>query len=104
MLSLTWDDIDFAKRQLKITPKDDWTPKDFEAREIELHPALEEYLANWKKLCDGHPKVVRWDRPKNQLSMAFTALRKKAGLANGSLHSLRHYADFRIMPSRIALL
>lgn len=90
MLSLTWEDIDFDKRQVKITPKAWWTPKDFEAREIELHPALEEYLANWKRLCNGSQKVLPWDRPKNQLSMGFTALRKKAGLANGSMHSLRH--------------
>ena len=91
MLSLTWGDIDFERHQLRITPKEDWAPKDRESREIELHPTLEEYLGTWKKLAQGgSKKVVRWDRRSNQLSMEFTKLLKRSGVAKGSLHSLRH--------------
>ncbi|MBI3551582.1 MAG: site-specific integrase [Elusimicrobia bacterium] len=90
MLALEWADIDFERHQVRITPKADWRPKDYDAREIETHPVLEEYLANWKKLAQPNGKVVPWDRQSNHLSMGFTALRKKAGLDKGSLHSLRH--------------
>ena len=64
---------------------------------------LEDLRSYWRKY-----RPVKWlfpsQKPKNHLSTvsvhkAFT-LAKKAGINKGpGIHTLRHYAEFRIMPS-----
>lgn len=90
MLSLEWEDVDFDNHQIKITPRNGWRPKDYEAREVEMNPTLEEYLKNWKQLANGDKKVIIWDQASNKLSLGFSRLLRNSGVGKGSLHSLRH--------------
>lgn len=90
MLNLDWADMDFDKHQLRITPKDDWHPKDYEAREIDLHPTLEAHLKAWRAVCQTHTRVLPWERRTNQMSNMFKNFLKRSGINKGSLHTLRH--------------
>lgn len=90
MLNLGWQDVDFARQELRITPKEGWNPKDGEAREIDLHPTLAEHLKAWKAVSSQHERVVPWDRKTHQFSMMFSAFLRRCGIEKGSLHSLRH--------------
>jgi integrase len=93
MLALQWDHIDFAQHQIKITPTEDWHPKDYEAREVPLHPSLANYLQIWKQLSavkELTAKILPWDQPSNYFSLRFKRLLKRAEIDRGSLHSLRH--------------
>ncbi len=93
MLALEWPHMDFDRHQIKITPTEEWHPKDYEAREIPLHPVLENYLKVWRQLCNGsngHRRILPWDQPHNYFSIKFSKLLKKSGVHRGSLHSLRH--------------
>lgn len=90
ILNLRWTEIDFKRNVLKVTPNDEWQPKDREAREIPLHSDLAECLKAWQKASPGQINVVPWNHKPNILSVNFSRLRKRAGIANGSLHTLRH--------------
>jgi integrase len=90
MLSLEWQDFDFERHIMRVTPKINWHPKDYEAREIPLHTTLEEYLKVWKKLSQNSSKVVPWNQPSPYLTLYFSKLLKRTGINKGSLHSLRH--------------
>lgn len=90
MLSLGWDHVDFSRHQLKIYPTEEWTPKDYEAREIQMHPKLEDFLSTWKKLGAANGKVVPWTQPPHFLSITFTRFLTRLDINKGSLHSLRH--------------
>ncbi|MBI4369730.1 MAG: site-specific integrase [Elusimicrobia bacterium] len=90
MLHLEWQDVDFEKEQLRITPRNGWNPKDGEPREIDLHPSLADHLKAWKPLCQDHGRVVPWDRKTHQFSMMFSSHLRRCGIAKGSLHTLRH--------------
>ncbi|OIO04655.1 MAG: hypothetical protein AUJ52_14825 [Elusimicrobia bacterium CG1_02_63_36] len=90
MLALQWRDVDFGSRQLRITPKEGWTPKDYEAREIELHPALEEVLRELKNGAAETDRVLLPSLAPGHLSKAFTRFLEKSGVAKGGLHALRH--------------
>ena len=90
MLHLEWQDIDFERQELRVAPKEDWTPKDRESREIDPHPTLAEHLKAWKAVSAQHKSVLPWDRRTHQFSMMFSAFLRRCGIARGSLHSLRH--------------
>lgn len=90
MLHLEWQDVDFERQELRIAPKEDWHPKDCEAREIDLHPALGTHLRAWKAVSSQQARVVPWDRRNHQFSMMFSSFLRRCGIAKGSLHSLRH--------------
>ncbi|OGR48603.1 MAG: hypothetical protein A2X37_07075 [Elusimicrobia bacterium GWA2_66_18] len=90
MIHLEWQDVDFERQELRVTPKEDWTPKDRESREIDLHPTLAAHLKAWKTVSAQHKNVVPWDRRTHQFSMMFSAFLRRSGIERGSLHSLRH--------------
>ncbi|MCG3204915.1 MAG: Tyrosine recombinase XerC [Elusimicrobia bacterium] len=90
IVNLKWADIDFKQRFLKVSPNDEWHPKDREARQVPMHRELEECLRGWQKASAGQENVVPWNMKYCILSMNFTRLRKRSGLDKGTLHSLRH--------------
>jgi|GEM_PF-1016124 len=90
ILNLRWEDIDFQKNFLKVTPNEEWHPKDREARIIPINTTLKGCLKAWQKASPGQEKVVPWNHKPNILSGNFTRLRKRAGVPRGSLHTLRH--------------
>lgn len=91
MQNLMWADIDFDKGILSITPKKDWTPKDYECRDI---PLAEDLKAHLQKLPRRGPYVL-YDVYGDRLSVdsITTYFRdkivKKCGLS-GNVHKLRH--------------
>ncbi|MBI4063501.1 MAG: site-specific integrase [Elusimicrobia bacterium] len=110
MLALEWRDIDWERRILRVTPKPHWHPKDYDARDIPLHPTLEEYLKNWLAVSGKRAKVIPWSAPSCQMSSRFNFfLRKRCAIMQGSMHSLRHsFASYLAMadvsPYKIARL
>ncbi len=90
MLNLDWADVDFERHQLRISPKEDWSPKDAEPREIYLHLTLEEHLKVWCAVSQPHVRVLPWERRTNQMSNMFKNFLKRCGITKGSLHTLRH--------------
>lgn len=91
MQNLMWTDIDFKKGVLSITPKKDWTPKDYECRDIPMSKDLKVHL---QKLPKRGPYVL-YDVYGDRLSIdsITTYFRdkivKKCGL-EGNVHKLRH--------------
>jgi len=53
LLYLEWDDIDFSRNLIKIQGKDIWSPKDYECRDIPIHPCLKETLLQQKQTANG---------------------------------------------------
>jgi integrase/recombinase XerD len=58
---LTWEDLEFEKKVLRVTakPEERFTPKTWEEREIEMSDELVESLK-------GHPRASRWVFPTNR--------------------------------------
>lgn len=89
--NLMWKDIDFQKGILSVTPKKDWTPKDYECRDIPLSEDVEKHLQH---LPHKGPYVI-YDRYGARLSLdSYTTyfrdkIVKKCGL-EGNVHKLRH--------------
>lgn len=90
MHNLMWEDVDFARGILSITPKKDWHPKDYECRDIPMPPDLIKHLQNLPK---RGPYVV-YDKYGGRMSVdSYTAyygrIVKQCGLT-GNVHKLRH--------------
>lgn len=88
--NLTWADVDFRRGILSVTPKKDWTPKDYECRDIPMPDDLKAHLQHLPK---RGPYVI-YDRYGERLSLgSYTAYYgrevKKCGLS-GNCHTLRH--------------
>jgi integrase len=86
---LSWDDVDFARERIHVSPKADWTPKDHERRWVPMPTDVRTHLktlqrqGEWVLMEDGK-------RPSLEgLSVYFKRLVRKAGL-KGSIHILRH--------------
>ncbi|MFH2203385.1 MAG: site-specific integrase, partial [Elusimicrobiota bacterium] len=90
LLSLRWEDVDFVSGMLKVVPRDGWSPKDREPREIPMCKALRKHLKAWRAACGRGEKVLPWDKPFGAFSSAFTRILRNAGIKRGSLHALRH--------------
>lgn len=89
MLQLRWSNVDWERKTLILG--DGWKTKTGRIRVLPLHPQLEEALKSWMAVCGPSERVVQWDRASHQLSGMFTHfLRKRCGIARGSLHALRH--------------
>lgn len=91
MQNLMWKDIDFKKGVLSITPKPDWSPKDFECRDIPLSADLKEYLSK----VPHYGNYVLYDTYGYRFSIdsLTTYFRekvvRKSGI-EGNVHKLRH--------------
>jgi integrase len=86
--NLVWDDVDFTAGIIRITPKKDWQPKTWEARDIEVPDKL---LAILKELprrgklvfanSKGHKYTHSWDD--------CIAIAKKANVRDAHPHKFR---------------
>lgn len=88
--NLTWDDIDFRRDILSVTPKKDWNPKDYECRDIPLAADLRAHLQHLPK----RGQYVIYDKYGDRMGIgSYTAYYKRivnACSLRGSLHTLRH--------------
>lgn len=102
LINLTWNDIDFRRRKIKIQSKTLWHPKTGE-REIPINKSMEELLINLQKgkkktqfvfLLRNKSKI-----PDNYLRKKLIALTEKCGFPDVTkIHSLRHtFASHLIM-------
>ena len=86
---LTWDDVDFERKRIHISPKPEWTPKDNERRWVPMPSDLEAHLKSLKHEGD-HVFIENGWRPSlNSMSVLFKRIIRKAKL-KGSPHTLRH--------------
>jgi integrase len=114
-MNLTWDDIDFEKNQLRVSPKEKsewiqaWQPKDHEFRLIPLPEQVMTLLATWQSLAPEKCPYVfldegRWEfyRQKvsvdqwragqdlmNNLLRRFRTICRRAGVALYTIHDFR---------------
>lgn len=90
---LRWDWIDFEKKTLTVKADDHWIPKDYESREIPLHPELMKIL---KRLRAGNgDRYIFWNGGHARTFAAriyqkFRKYCKKAGVGPYRVHDLRH--------------
>lgn len=90
MYMLTWEDVDFSRSRIHITPKDGWEPKDYEQRFIGMPRDLREHLLRLTKSVNPGRWVLGRDRPSLGVISAYMAkLTRKAGL-KGAIQILRH--------------
>jgi integrase len=92
---LTWDDVDFTNRVIKIQAKPGWKPKTGDARTVPMFDAVLELLQRQPRRCQwvfsfpadsrGSVRQVRQRRLLDYLKRVL----KKLGL-KGHLHTFRH--------------
>lgn len=88
MTSLRWSDIDVSDKSIVLGSG--WKTKSGKARAIPIHPNLYSELSK-RRLEAKSDLVLNWMRSAHALSARFTYfLRRKCGIARGSLHTLRH--------------
>ena len=118
ILNLTWSDIDFDNKQLKVTPKQqtettiEWEPKDHEARVIPMTDQASHFLKKLRISCpQWHSylfisvkrlKIIRkkielglWyssQSTHNNLIRDFYSIQESAGVMKCTLHDLRRSA------------
>jgi len=117
ILNATWRDIDFEKKTIKVSPKNDtqhtwqWDIKDHDRRVLPLTDAIIQLLVEHQaQQPDGYPYVFvppkRYDfiqqvtrqgnwnsrkanEPVNNLRLQFLSILAKAGIEDGTFHDLR---------------
>ncbi len=99
--NLTWSDVDFQRKKIKIRYKDDWSPKTSE-REIPIHNGLMEVLVNQKQKADTCPYVFHRKGEKvdpNYLRKQLMRISTEHGFSDVTkIHTLRHtFASHLIM-------
>jgi integrase len=118
ILNLIWSDIDFEKRQIKVTAKQqtektiEWEPKDHEMRILPMTEQASQFLADLQLLClEGHPypfisparfrqiknrtRQGTWNSissTQNNLIRDFEVIQRRAGISKFTLHDLRRSA------------
>lgn len=92
MLQVRWQDIDWSGPVPIMTVGCDvWITKTGDIRKIPLGPKLAEPLRAWKAVCGNSENLIPWKHAPHQLTNMFTYfLRKRCGVKEGSIHSLRH--------------
>jgi len=100
-LHLSWGDIDFQREILKIQEKEDWTPKDYERREIPIHPFLKDALLKLRETSTQEylftsPQSGKYYR--HNVIKRFKRLLKRVNIKNASIHTFRHtFASYLVM-------
>ncbi|NTU49678.1 MAG: site-specific integrase [Desulfobulbaceae bacterium] len=100
--NLEWTDVDFSRRRIQISVKDDWMPKTNE-REIPINDALYRLLQDQKAKTGENRFVFPNKRGekiwKNCLRSRFMTLTKRCGFPEiTTVHSLRHtFASHLVM-------
>lgn len=104
---LQWKDVDLVRGLLDVTPKPGiWAPKDYECRQIPLHPALKAHLQRWKQKART-PWVIAdgaW-RPADEraLSVEYKNSVLRRLRLRGAVHILRHTFAAHAVMNRISL-
>ncbi|MFQ6031488.1 MAG: tyrosine-type recombinase/integrase [Candidatus Zixiibacteriota bacterium] len=103
LLNLTWDDIDFRRKKIKIQAKSFWHPKTGE-REIPMNEGMEELLINLRKEDKKTSQFIfhQKDGTKlrdNYLRKKLIVITKACGFPDVTkIHSLRHtFASYLVM-------
>lgn len=99
--NLTWGDVDFQRKKIKIRYKDDWSPKTSE-REIPINNGLLEVLLNQKQQAKSSVHVFHRNGEKvdpNYLRKQLIRVSTECGFADVTkIHTLRHtFASHLIM-------
>jgi len=101
-LNTKWENnIDLKRGVLKVLDTEDWQPKDYECREIPLHPVLETALLQLRRkgskgLLFPPPRGGKYW--KDAVKRKFKRLLKRLGINNASIHTLRHtFASYLVM-------
>jgi integrase len=93
---LTWPDVNLKNATIKVTSKDEFSPKDYEERVIPIPPDL-------LTLLDGLPRQSHWVFPNakggriTHLLRRLKSIAKKAGVENATLHKFRHTYATRLL-------
>jgi len=94
LLNLRWEDVDLGRGVIIIQAREGWNPKDYEMREIPIHPELKPVI---EKLKPGKGIIF----PGNDvfsLNKRFKRLTRAAGVEDFRVHDLRHtFASHLVM-------
>ena len=92
LIHLTWQDIDFKNQVLSVQPKEDWHPKDYEARHIPMTPRLTEVLEKLPRNGDSFVFPNKEGKPLDPdvLTHDFLKFVRRCAVKHASLHTLRH--------------
>ena len=102
LLNLTWDDVDFRRKIIKVRAKEDWQPKTSE-REIPIHEEVKKVLKELQGKNSGKSKYVfsssDGSKCKLKLRRRLMEVTKKSGFPDVTkIHSLRHtFASHLVM-------
>ena len=92
-MNLRWSQIDWQRRRLTVIARDDWQPKDRDARVVPLVPELYDILLDAFDVAEpGEELVIRRGSVKvKNASRDFTALCRRAGVTRYAkpFHTLR---------------
>lgn len=94
--NLMWRDIDFEKGILSVTPKKDWTPKDYECRDIPMSDDLKAHLLTLPHrgeyvIYDGYGDRLNIDSITTYIRAKVIDKTKIDGVKlKGNVHKLRH--------------
>jgi integrase len=99
LLNLEWEDIAFDNDEIHIQPKQDWQPKDKEARMIPLHSQLRTVLLDLKAGSDSRYVFGKGDRPcPNKLLGRLQRACRRADVPRITVHNLRdEFASHLVM-------
>ena len=100
LVHLAWADIDFKNRALSVQSKDDWHPKDYEARHIPMTPRLKEVLEELPRKDGGFVFRNGSGNILNGIVLArtFRVLLRSVGIKSASIHTMRHtFASHLVM-------
>jgi len=99
LINLEWEDIDFDRDVIHIRAKQDWQPKDKEAREIPLHHQLKAVLQDLKEKSDSRYVFGKGDKPcPNKLLVRLQRACRRAGIPPITVHNLRdEFASHLVM-------
>lgn len=98
LVHLAWDDVDLNNGLIGIRAKEDFTPKDYEEREIPVPPDLVKILKNF-------PRTSTWVYPgrngeplgRNKLLRRLKGVAARAGFKHATLHKFRHTYATRLL-------
>ncbi len=93
---LTWEDVNWEKRTIRITAKEDWSPKAKQEREIPLNKIAYRIL-NAMQDRQGYIFATKTDFA-HSIYRRFKMICKEVGIKNIDLHTLRHtFASHLVM-------
>ena len=96
ILCLRWEDVSFQRREIAIRQK----TKSYLPRTVPMTDLVVQALKRHPRHITSDLVLSRDDgNPYNDITKGFYAALKEADLPRIRLHDLRHYAEFRIMPS-----